>query len=193
MKCYIMGAVLGVIALSLVMAPQVRADGIDNFTYTGSVLGGNAITISWSLPSSPTPNSGVNGWFTGFNGDVTVNYTYNGNMHTDSNVSVYFLNKTAINFSGVGHGGFELVDFSAPIPWAVLYASFLPGPGVSTYSGSESAPTFILGTYNLTNTAYGADTPGTLVISTPEPSALLLLLTGLLAAAAVFGLKRVVA
>lgn len=191
MKRFILATIFGSAMLFLALAPQVRADGTDNFTYTGIDRYGNGVTASWSLPSSPTPDGGVNAWYFSFLNDVTVTYTIGNTTKTDSNTTLYFINNTAQNFYGGGYGGFELVENAGP--WTVLVAEYFTNPGVALFSGSTTQPTFNLGTYNLTNMTNGVPTPGTLVISTPEPSVLLLLLTGLLASAVVLGLKRVAA
>jgi hypothetical protein len=192
MKRYLFAAVVGVVALLLTLAPQVRADGADTFTYTGTVSGGSPITVSWTLPGSPAPNVFVNNWYTGFT-NITVTYTYNGSTHTYTNANLYFFSSSAADFAGGGTGGFQLGIPTLVIPFHTINPSYLPGPGVQIFSGSTSAPTFNPGTYNLINTAYGADTTGTLVISTPEPSALIMLLSGFLAATAALGIKKVIA
>jgi hypothetical protein len=96
------------------------------------------------------------------------------------------------------YGGFELIDPSnlnnPTFGNTVLYpASSKPGiSGSQLYSLTGNSPTFNLGTYNSTDVAYGGSNPVTLVISTPEPSALVLLLIGLFAAAVTVGFKKVI-
>jgi hypothetical protein len=190
------GAVLGVVALFLLMAPQVRADGVDNFTYTEALGGGNTLVATWSLPSSPTPDiySLGNGFI--FQDDVTFTYSLNGTVtQTTSDANLIFMNADSGSISGA-FGGFELANaflISPLVEGFVLYPASTSSPGVQLFSGPDNAPTFALGTYNLTDVAYGQSNPGILVISTPEPSALLLLLSGLLASALVLGLKRAAA
>jgi hypothetical protein len=98
---------------------------------------------------------------------------------------------------GNGYGGI----FIALWQYGIYLVPATPTcPGIQLFTGSDSAPTFTLGTFNFTDVAYdsvsggpGNGNPATLVISTPEPSALVLLLTVLLASTVFLGLKRVAA
>jgi hypothetical protein len=150
----------------LLSAPQVRADGIDTFTLTESPDGVNTTTLTWQLPASGIPDVGLDG--TGF----------------------YFLNVTTSEyFDGV----LETTDPSDTVAYLVGYGLFDSLGGIfgsaPPYSGSESAPVFIPGTYTGTDPDTAA--ASTLTISTPEPSALLMLCIGFLALAGVIALKKI--
>lgn len=188
MKPYRIGVMLGAVALLLAMAPRVRADGIDNFTFTESLGGGNTLVVTWSLPSSPTQTTLTPGYGYGFTG-VNLTYTLNGVVETTtSNTDVGFFFSGASLNSGGAYGGLEIVNDSSCC--GVIYAASTSDPGVQLFTGD---PTFTLGTYTLTDVAFGNAYPATLVISTPEPSTLLLLLAGLLSSVVVLGLKRTAA
>lgn len=81
----------------------------------------------------------------------------------------------------------------------VIYPALLSNPGTQLFSLSGDVPTFIPGTYNFvdvaygTNNSYGAYNLATVVIATPEPSAVLLLLTGFVIAAAGLTLRKALA
>ena len=97
--------------------------------------------------------------------------TYNGDgLYLDFYNAAY-----AQSHAASGYGPYDLY-----LAGAAVY--FVDGPQL--YSGDESAPVFLSGAYNLTGDpfergVYAGDS-GTLVISsTPEPSSLLLLGTGL--------------
>lgn len=188
MNPYRIGAMLGVVALVLAMAPQVRADGIDNFTFTESLGGGNTLVVTWSLPSSPTTTTFTPGYGYGITG-ANLTYTLNGVVETTTSNTIigFYLSAASVN-SGGAYGGLEIVDLSSCC--GVIYAASTSDPGVQLFTGD---PTFTLGNYTLTDVAYGNSYPATLVISTPEPSTLLLLLAGLLSSAVVLGLKRTTA
>jgi len=155
------GLLIGI--LGLVSASRARADGgVDTFTYN---FGGN--TFSWQLPASPTIGAGD--FFTSHYFEIfDVPYTEN----------------------GVAQAPAELIFFSAPAEGGGFEGALLDAFGMQLYSGTEEAPTFLPGTYDLNN---GSSTGplGTLVISTPipspEPSSLMLIGSGLLS---LFGLAR---
>jgi hypothetical protein len=140
----------------------------DTFTYTPS--NGNPV-VTFSLNGGP--DSVLAGTYAEYNpvpsnnGDLLVIDFYN---------AVYALSYSSIP-SGYGQFDFQIVDVTASETSILL-------DGPQLYSGPESNPTFILGTYSLTgdpDTITSAAGSGTLVISaaTPEPSSLLLLGTGL--------------
>ncbi|MEO3690042.1 PEP-CTERM sorting domain-containing protein [Roseateles paludis] len=128
------------------------------FTLTGGY------TASWQLSATPTP------------GDF-----FSGESFTVWNVSGTFSGaSTAVTdltfFNDARGGGLSLYDFNAAV-------SLLSTDGPQLYSGSEAAPTFLLGTFVLT--VYQETTQYSLTISeigaVPEPGAMALLLCGLLA------------
>lgn len=120
-----------------------------NFTFTSSLYNAEI-----SLPNSPQPTQYADGY--GFS--LAGSGTLNGNPASFSNITFYALFLTVLpNLSG----GFSIDD--------TLENLFI---GEQLYTGPESAPTFVAGTYNL----FAADTfaEGTLVISdvggaVPEP------------------------
>ena len=150
------------LALSILLVPQLRADGIDLFTYTV-----NTTTIQWEMDASPTPSPGdyVLGYYFAFD---NVPYSVNGVADTGY---IPFLN--GVNYAG----GFTIVSDSTHMEDAEAYFANL-------YSGSEDAPTFLLGTFTLSD-PHNTDPNGnwgigTLTISPiPEPTSLMLLGTGL--------------
>src|SRR5271165_5501052 len=79
MKRCMIGAALGIVALLLFAAPQVRADGVDKFTLTENLGGGNTLAVTWSLPASPTTGTAYPGAGIGFTAPlVTYTYSYDG-------------------------------------------------------------------------------------------------------------------
>jgi hypothetical protein len=170
---------VGICSIALLLmfsAPQLRADGggIDTFTFTEQLDSSNTLSVVWQLPASPTPDASVDD--IGFISTTDASYFLNGCYQaTASNAFLFLSNDTG--------GGF--ID------------SFLFGlGGVSQlYSGSESNPTFIAGTYggydSINLSASGGLMPASLTIATPEPSSLLLLLCGFLALVGTLTLKKV--
>jgi PEP-CTERM motif len=141
----------------LFSATRAKAD--DVFTYQ---IGGN--TFTWQLPGTPTISPGnfsTNVFFT----IPTVSYSENG-VAQPPELFDFFP-------SGNG-GGFDLFNGTSYL---------LDEYGAQLYTGSESDPTFVPGTYDLTELSGAA---GTLVITgpsgtVPEPGSLALLATGILA------------
>jgi hypothetical protein len=160
---------LAVLAL-LVSTGIAKADGVDTFTYQS---GGN--TYVWQLPDSPSPDSG----------DV---YPGDGfllnNVEVSENGGARILGSFGF-YTAICAGGFDLT---------VGDNSMITTGWVPLYSGPEWSPTFLPGTYDLTDYAIdntGCD--GTLVIATPEPSGISLLGLGLLAVLLRFHSKKLVA
>ena len=152
-----------ILSLAAVLASAfiAKADTLD-FTLTG---GGN--TLTFSLPSNPTPNSTVNG----------TSFTLDNIMLSEGSISF----TTDLKFSNLSAGGG--LDFAIPAA-PPLPGSDLDLVGPQLYSGSEAAPMF-----SATTTPFMLAEPNgagsfTLAItdaSVPEPASIGLLATGLLA------------
>ena len=139
-------------ALLLVLAPAVSHAGTYNFTVTE-----DGVTDTFSLPSSPVvpPAGDVPGQFFDLFG---VAVSENG----------------VVSDPGVGFGdtGYE-VDFG------VLDGSlYVVGP--TLFTGTDAAPTFILGDFTGTNFFTGEAVNIDITAATPEPSSLLLMGSGLI-------------
>jgi len=127
-----------------------------HFVFTAS-----GVNLTFDLPDSPTVTFAAPG--EGF--AITTPTVLNGNPVAES---VTFLNTNYNIFPGIS-GGFSY-DGSVNNVFQ----------GAQLYSGAESAPTFLMGTFNLTQYQTGA--AGTLVISesgaVPEPASWALMLGG---------------
>jgi len=152
-------AAIAFICLDVIFARQVRADSVDSFVYQ---FGGN--TFTWELPSSRlvTPDNVSYGFTLP---DVSV--SENGGPATSGTLDFW---------SDSAGGG---VDFYVG---NFFYLFNTTGP--QFYSGSDSSPTFLTGTFgSLTDYGDGFDgvPEGTLQISAavPEPPSLTLLWIGL--------------
>jgi hypothetical protein len=156
--------VFAIALVALSAAPQVRADGVDTFTLTES-FGDSVASLVWQLPASPILDSSSY-TDTGFTiGADSVSYFLDGNF-------LYSFSDT-LTFSNTDAGG-GVNDSLDRVFFALSTAQF-----DQFYLGGESNSTFAPGTYQVTN-AFDS-LPGTLVISTPEPSALTLFCVGLCA------------
>jgi hypothetical protein len=178
-----MYAVLALLLCAFLSPSQSRADGVDDFTLSDGL--GN--TITWQLPASPAPLGGVNPGSAFDPGTVTV--TVDGIAEL---INPIFFNLTAgggVDIQGIlplTAGPVQPQEFLAILSGASIGAN-----APQLYSGSESAPTFLTGTFLFvveTLPEAGAvppvDTNGTLTITpdvtaVPEPSALTLLGAGL--------------
>jgi hypothetical protein len=147
--------------LGLVTPNRAEADSsTDTFTYS---IGSN--TFIWQLPASPTIGIiyEMPAFLPGLEFVISdVPYTENGVAQTPTYFGF---------FSTYDGGGF-----------GVFFPAYYPNTyGAQLYSGPESAPTFLLGTYEL-NEGLGGPL-GTLVISTvvstPEPGSPVLIGVGL--------------
>ena len=155
------------LVLALFAASMTKADSVDNFTYTS-----NGNTFVWQLPASPVPDSGdVYPGMAFFLNNVSV--SENGGAGVLTSLGFY---------SAASAGGFDMT----------IGNTYVTTGWVPLYSGPESAPTFLQGTFHLTdygwqlnssqaNTLSDSDpgVPGTLsIVAMPEPSSLVLLIAG---------------
>ena len=130
-------------------------------TWTEPSLG---IDVSWEQDSSPTPLFAISGSFT----DVAISdFSSTGTTVVGPYTDIVWNN---LNFGGL---------FNTPDGMYVVQGN----PSAQAYSGDESAPTFLTGTYPGMNLNTGAD--ATVVISSggppstvPEPSTWAMMLVG---------------
>ena len=146
-------------ASTLILPLAAHANGIDDFVLTGA---GN--TITFSLPASPgfINSLGAGGAYGGFFVTDPFSVTVNGQT-APGNIEFY-------SELAIVPGGFTLSNNNLTVDGAVLY------------NGSFTDPTFLTGSFDLRN-FYGFGDPYLLTITpetstVPEPSPLLLLLTG---------------
>jgi hypothetical protein len=167
-----------VAALALLFsAAQLRADGTsDSFTFTEQLSPSNTLTVEWSLPASPnTQGNYVDGiGFAELN--VPTSYFLNGSYAGTTLDPFLFLSNAA------GGGFMDGLFFGL-------------GGTSQIYSGPESNPTFIPGTYSgfdpLNLMPNGGLIPATLTVATPEPSSLVMLFFGFLVVYATVAVKKV--
>jgi hypothetical protein len=160
------------VVLSFTVTNQVKADSIDTFTYQS---GGNAFV--WQLPASPIPAGG----------DVLLGFAFAFPIVSVSENSGPPQSGSFIFFSNASQGGLDL-NFG---PDLLVIHSISP----QLYSGPETSPTFLLGTFQLTDYAlYDVNgMPATLVIASPEPSGIALLFLSLLSVNALLSVRRFLA
>lgn len=163
----LIASTLALLAASIVAPSLAHAD--DLFTVIRYPGTSNTQTLVFTLPASPTSVSHAP------TGSTSEFYL------TSSSPSV-------IDGATVAAGG-DHFYFNTPANGGGFYDDLttINGYGAQLFSGTINAPTFILGTYNLyqsANYVSGTTTPDyVLTISataTPEPSSLLLLGTGVL-------------
>jgi PEP-CTERM motif-containing protein len=160
-------AAVAIICLGLISATQVRADSTNNFVYQ---LDGN--TFTWGLPSTPS---------------VTSDNVCSGTMFTLPDISVSMNGGPAI----LGIMDFYSTSDSGGLDFYVGDYYYMNIYGPQLYSGPETSPTFLAGTFT-SLTDYGNGnilmTGGTLQVcnAVPEPSSLLLLMIGLGFALAIY-------
>ena len=158
---------LSSLAILLLAAPQSRGDGVDTFTFT-EVSDDLVASWTWQSLATPTPDSfglGSDFLLSGVSADFSLDGV------------VLFPESFDLNFYSSGTG--ELFDAGG--------AFGLDGTD-QLYCGSEGSPTFLPGTYTGTDSDSGLT--GTLVISAPEPSSLLLLFSALLSIAGVLFVQK---
>jgi hypothetical protein len=158
-------SIFAIALLALCAAPQLRADGIDTFTYTES-NGDLVASLVWQLPASPSLDS-----FTSTNTGFTIE-TDTGSFFLDG-AFLFPFSDTFSFFDQPDGGGVNDIGYAGL--GSVLALSTYQFD--QFYSGGADSPTFTPGTYQVNNAV--DSTPGTLVISAPEPPAIILLLVGL--------------
>jgi len=161
MRRYLITSCLVLAVFTLILATKAKADSIDNFTYQA---GGN--TFTWQLPSSPTISAD--------NLLPSLNFGFTDIAYSENDIPQ---DPAALSFFSLNlGGGLRLGDFIQNI-FSISASDF------QVYGGSEDAPTFLTGTFGLTDYASdGNCLPATLTITAvPEPSSLMLLATGMLA------------
>lgn len=114
-------ALLGMLLLAWV--GTARADSFDNFLLTDGTQ-----TMTWTLPSSPTPGSYISGLSFHLTGVIVLE---NG-ITPITTTTMGFFNQT-----GIADGGF-----------GANFGNLIAVYDYQVYSGQESAPTFIPGTYS---------------------------------------------
>lgn len=168
----------------LFLAPtQLRADGFD-FTFSENLVGLGDVTLSWSLPAPTTPDLVYPGL--GFSViNVPTMLAVDGGSPTPVTDSFTFFNSAGATINGYVFT--DLVQFE------------LAGVGPVFY-GDPSSPTFIPGVYHGfdVNPVYvdangNPDAACLTIVSTPEPSSILLLLMGFLALAGAVSVKKAAA
>jgi hypothetical protein len=167
MRRYLLILSIGFMLFFMVSATQVRADGVDTFTFNETDFAGSeqTLTLIWQLPSSPSGVS-VFSLGSGFQtpDPVSVTVTLGGLTQTISDTFVFFN-------SNLG-GGF--------IEGNGIY--FTTGDSSQFYTGLENAPTFTLGTFSGIDSGFDGEATLSVAspsIATPEPSAFLLLAAAL--------------
>jgi len=185
MRRFFLGSALVLFGLLLITPLQLRADGFDSFTFTDVANDGSfSLVMTWQLPSSPTPVDSLPGEYFAV-GATDVHQVLNG-IDLGLVPDIFYFVNPAI---GDPSTSFQFFD---------LYGLSLWGNPNPMYSGPESAPTFNAGTYSGLD-LYNYDQSGapgnaTLsIVSTPEPSSILMLLVGFMALAGVLLAKKAVA
>jgi len=156
--CKLFSAALLFLSFSLLFVSQCRGDGTTDYVYQA---GGN--TFTWDVPTNP-----VNAPSNVYSGDGFIipdlSFSENGVAMVGT---LDFYNTSA-------GGGFDL--------WVGDYSFLSNAYGSQLYTGLESAPTLLTGTFSLIDYGNGNCPPyaGTLeVVSTPEPSTLYMFGIGL--------------
>jgi len=170
---------LALAALLLFAPTQLRADGFDSFTFSETVSGLGDVSIVWQLPATPDPASPDFSSIPGAFGIANVPAT---------------LTILGVATPAVGDFGFFDSSFGFEFLSNVGGFSFALSGANTMFSGGESNPTFISGTYSGVDPFSVDGSPATLsIVSTPEPSSLLMLLTGFLALAGALAVKKAAA
>ena len=164
-------AVIILLALIFLSAAPLRADGTDNYVYTG---GGN--TFTWQLPVSPNSSDSTYGF-------TVSDFTLQENGHTVMGTLDFYNSHFG--------GGLDFWTGSSMDFLIDLYGSQL------FRESSTGLPTMLTGNFSFWDFA-GNDNDlselpywGTLEVTpTPEPSTLLLLFVGLVSALGIAALRK---
>ena len=167
---------LSSLAILLLAAPQSRGDGVDTFTFT-EVGGGVVVSDTWQSLATPDTSGNFSAGIGFLLPAVPVDFFVYDQLFQSGPVDLSFYS------SGTG----EL--FEAGGLFGLFGTGFFDLDGTDQlYCGSEGSPTFLPGTYTGTDSDSGLT--GTLVISAPEPSSLLLLFSALLSIAGVLFVQK---
>ncbi len=150
--------VVAAVLLAMVSARGARADEVDQFT-----LQAGSYTVSFQLPASPV-NPTV---------DLDCKAQYPPEFCFTSVPVTSNLPLPAafdIDFFGESAGGGLDLTFG--------FGDYFDKSGPQLYSGTETAPTFLLGTFALTDYYNGTEASLTISQVTPEPGTLVLLGSG---------------
>jgi len=153
----VLSTVVAVLALALLVAPQLRADSTTNFVYASA---GNTFTFEVATNPVVAPRNAYPG----------VGFTIPDESFTENGTT---MTGTLDFYSSGSGGGFDL--------WTSNYFILINAYGPQLYTGSVNDPSILSGTFYFLDIRDGSfPTLGKSVQTTvPEPSSFLLLAIGL--------------